>query len=70
MHIHAKVHLDRQTVLTTQFYFDDTVSTKVFESGGAYESGAGRDAFNDDRRHLRPRISSSRSRRRATATSG
>ena len=30
MHIHAKVHLDRQTVLTTQLYFDDAVSDRVF----------------------------------------
>ena len=46
VHIHAKVHIDKQTVLTTQFYFDDEFSTKVFE-GDAYESAAGRDAFND-----------------------
>jgi protocatechuate 3,4-dioxygenase beta subunit len=46
VHIHAKVHLDRQTVLTTQFYFDDEFSTKVFE-GDAYASASGRDAFND-----------------------
>jgi protocatechuate 3,4-dioxygenase beta subunit len=46
VHIHAKVHLDRQTVLTTQFYFDDEFSAKVFE-GDAYASAAGRDAFND-----------------------
>jgi protocatechuate 3,4-dioxygenase beta subunit len=46
VHIHAKVHLDRQTVLTTQFYFDDEFSTKVFEDD-AYASAAGRDAFND-----------------------
>ena len=30
VHIHAKVHLDRQTVLTTQLYFDDGVSDEVF----------------------------------------
>jgi protocatechuate 3,4-dioxygenase beta subunit len=47
VHIHAKVHLDRQTVLTTQFYFDDEVSTRVFEGDDAYASAAGRDAFND-----------------------
>jgi protocatechuate 3,4-dioxygenase beta subunit len=46
VHIHAKIHVDRQTVLTTQFYFDDDFSTKVFE-GDAYASAAGRDAFND-----------------------
>ena len=38
--------MDRQTVLTTQFYFGDEVSTKVFK-GDAYGSAAGRDAFND-----------------------
>ncbi len=31
VHIHAKVHLDRQTVLTTQLYFDDAVSDRVYE---------------------------------------
>jgi protocatechuate 3,4-dioxygenase beta subunit len=30
VHIHAKVHLDRSTVLTTQLYFDDAVSDRVF----------------------------------------
>lgn len=46
VHIHAKVHIDKQTVLTTQFYFDDEFSRKVF-AGDAYASAAGRDAFND-----------------------
>ena len=31
VHIHAKVHLDKQTVLTTQFYFDDAFNAQVFE---------------------------------------
>ena len=30
VHIHAKVHLDKQTVLTTQMYFDETVSARVY----------------------------------------
>ena len=30
-HVHAKVHLDRQTALTTQVYFDDEVSGRVYE---------------------------------------
>lgn len=30
IHIHAKVHLDKRTVLTTQMYFDDSVSARVF----------------------------------------
>jgi protocatechuate 3,4-dioxygenase beta subunit len=46
VHVHAKVHVDRQTVLTTQFYFGDDVSTKVFKDD-AYGSAAGRDSFND-----------------------
>src|SRR5215210_6271629 len=29
VHIHGKVHLDKQAVLTTQFYFDDKVSASV-----------------------------------------
>lgn len=41
VHIHAKVHLDRQTVLTTQLYFDDAVSDRVF-SGDGYPEAAGR----------------------------
>jgi protocatechuate 3,4-dioxygenase beta subunit len=32
VHIHAKVHVDKQTVLTTQFYFDDAVSERVLGS--------------------------------------
>ena len=39
VHIHAKVHLDRRTVLTTQLYFDDAVSDRVF-AAGAYADGA------------------------------
>jgi protocatechuate 3,4-dioxygenase beta subunit len=46
VHIHAKVHIDRQTVLTTQFYFDDAFSSKVFDAA-PYASESGRDAFND-----------------------
>jgi protocatechuate 3,4-dioxygenase beta subunit len=30
VHVHAKVHLDRETVLTTQFYFADDVTARVF----------------------------------------
>jgi protocatechuate 3,4-dioxygenase beta subunit len=32
VHIHAKVHLDKQTVLTTQLYFDEAISRKVYAS--------------------------------------
>jgi protocatechuate 3,4-dioxygenase beta subunit len=41
VHIHAKVHLDRRTVLTTQLYFDDEVSDRVF-AGGGYPDAGGR----------------------------
>jgi protocatechuate 3,4-dioxygenase beta subunit len=46
VHIHAKVHLDRQTVLTTQLYFDDAFTDRVF-SREPYASDTGRDSFND-----------------------
>jgi protocatechuate 3,4-dioxygenase beta subunit len=31
VHIHAKVHLDKTTVLTSQLFFDDAVSANVYE---------------------------------------
>jgi protocatechuate 3,4-dioxygenase beta subunit len=46
VHIHAKVHVDNQTVLTTQFYFDDDFTDRVF-AREPYTSDTGRDAFND-----------------------
>ena len=46
MHIHGKVHLDKETVLTTQFYFDDTVSAHVFVQD-PYPGESNRDGFND-----------------------
>jgi protocatechuate 3,4-dioxygenase beta subunit len=50
VHIHGKVHLDRQTVLTTQFYFDDEVSAAVFVDD-PYLGESNRDGFNDDDGH-------------------
>lgn len=47
VHIHGKVHLDKQTVLTTQFYFDDEVSAAVFVDD-PYPGESNRDGFNDD----------------------
>ena len=35
------MHLDRRTVLTTQLYFDDAVSDRVF-AGGGYPDAGGR----------------------------
>jgi protocatechuate 3,4-dioxygenase beta subunit len=46
VHIHAKVHIDKRTVLTTQFYFADDFTDRVF-SREPYASDTGRDAFND-----------------------
>ncbi len=46
VHIHAKVHLDRQTVLTTQLFFDDAVSAKVYERE-PYSTHGDRDMLND-----------------------
>jgi protocatechuate 3,4-dioxygenase beta subunit len=45
VHIHAKVHLDRTAVLTTQLYFDDDFTAKVHERE-PYASRRGRDASN------------------------
>ena len=47
VHIHVKVHLDRQTVLTTQLYFDDEASDRVF-SGGGYPGAEGRQRNDSD----------------------
>ena len=46
IHIHAKVHLDRETVLTTQLYFDDAFSARVFTRDDAYPGESNRDGFN------------------------
>jgi len=46
VHIHAKVHVDNQTALTTQLYFDEDVTASVYEQE-PYASHAGRDTFND-----------------------
>ena len=46
MHIHAKVHLDNRTALTTQFYFDDAFTRRV-HAAKPYSDRTGRDSFND-----------------------
>ena len=46
VHVHAKVHLDSATALTTQLYFDDDLTTAVYEDE-PYASRTGRDTFND-----------------------
>lgn len=45
VHIHAKVHLDNQTLLTTQFFFDDFVSEALYESD-PYSQQSGADVTN------------------------
>ncbi len=45
-HIHAKVHLDKQTVLTTQFFTTTAFDAKVY-AGAPYSEDQGRDTFND-----------------------
>jgi protocatechuate 3,4-dioxygenase beta subunit len=45
VHIHAKVHLDKRTVLTTQLYFDDQVSASVYVDD-PYPGESNRDGFN------------------------
>ena len=46
VHIHAKVHVDNATALTTQMYFDEDVTATVYETE-PYASDGGRDTFND-----------------------
>jgi protocatechuate 3,4-dioxygenase beta subunit len=46
-HIHAKVHLDRTTALTTQVYFDDDLSASVFEHD-PYAARGPADTTNED----------------------
>jgi len=45
-HIHAKVHVDKRSVLTTQFYFDEEVTERVY-ARSPYSGRSGRDTFND-----------------------
>ena len=52
VHIHAKVHLDRQTVLTTQLYFDEEISAKVF-ARAPYDRARRPRRVQRRRRHLR-----------------
>jgi protocatechuate 3,4-dioxygenase beta subunit len=46
VHIHAKVHLDRSTVLTTQLFFDDAVTDTV-HAREPYAARGARDRRND-----------------------
>jgi hypothetical protein len=44
--VHAKVHLDAASELTTQLYFDDAVTTAAY-ADAPYDARPGRDTFND-----------------------
>jgi len=46
VHIHAKVSVGWQTALTTQLYFDEAVSGKVFAEA-PYAARGGQDQGND-----------------------
>jgi protocatechuate 3,4-dioxygenase beta subunit len=47
-HIHAVVHMDNATALTTQLYFDDAISTSVYEAGSPYKPDEGRQTNDSD----------------------
>jgi protocatechuate 3,4-dioxygenase beta subunit len=45
VHVHAKVHLDRTTVLTTQLYFDEATTERVY-AAAPYAGAESRDTTN------------------------
>ena len=47
-HIHAMVHIDKATALTTQLYFDDAISTTVYGGGSPYKPDEGRQTNDTD----------------------
>ena len=47
VHIHAKVHLDKKTVLTSQLFFDEEVNAAVYKRA-PYSQQTGREMFNED----------------------
>jgi protocatechuate 3,4-dioxygenase beta subunit len=47
VHIHAKVHLDKKTVLTSQLYFDEKVTASVYKRR-PYSQHSGRDTLNEN----------------------
>jgi protocatechuate 3,4-dioxygenase beta subunit len=47
VHIHLKLHVNRQTVVTTQLYFAETVNEAVFATA-PYDERTGRDTRNSD----------------------
>jgi protocatechuate 3,4-dioxygenase beta subunit len=47
MHIHAKVHVAKKTILTTQFFVDDALTDRVY-AAAPYDAHTGRDTTNAD----------------------
>jgi protocatechuate 3,4-dioxygenase beta subunit len=47
VHIHAKVHLDNSRVLTTQLYFDDEFTERIY-ANAPYSQNAGQETLNSD----------------------
>ncbi len=48
VHIHFKVHVDEQTLLTSQLYFEDAMSDALFAGTGPYEAHSGNRTTNDE----------------------
>ena len=46
VHIHVKVHINRDTVLTTQLFFDDTLNDTINAEVSPYNEHIGRDTYN------------------------
>lgn len=46
-HIHVKVFLDQQNVLTGQIFFPDALSEYLYQNVSAYRRDSARDTFND-----------------------
>ena len=45
VHIHVKVHINRDTVLTTQLFFDDTLNDTINAEVSPYNEHTGRDTY-------------------------
>ncbi|WP_059036397.1 intradiol ring-cleavage dioxygenase [Gordonia desulfuricans] len=46
VHIHVRVHINRKEVLTTQLYFDDELSNKIYSTTAPYNTHTNRDTTN------------------------
>jgi len=47
VHIHLKVHVDKETVLTTQLFFDESLNDEAF-AATPYDEHTGRDTTNEN----------------------